>query len=575
MYKLLLCWRYLRTRWIALASIVSVTLGVATLIVVNSVMDGFTTEMQQRIHGILSDLVVESHSSDGIKDVEWYQNRIRETLGDRLEGMTSVVAVPAMLSFQYNGSPHTQQINLIGIDTQTYASVSDFSQYLLHPENQKKLSFGLHESPYAPNRESFPESGWGYRRDMARLRKELQNEAERNRDLRQKIEEAKLGAQALPKLVAAGQADSTTATSKAVDEGNQAKETPAKLAEDDPANRSSQSQIAATDDDSSVSKNKLLSNDVLSGPSFVSSSDANKPHYFDPEKETHTGLVLGISIGSMRFRDPAGEVQDLFFVRPGDDVTVALPGAGSPPRAIDQSFTVVDLYESKMSEYDSTFAFVPIEKLQQARGMIDPITGKKSVNSIQIKIKKSADLAKARDDLRLAFPPEQTMVHVQSWRDSQGPLLAAVQMETTLLNILLFLIIAVAGFGILATFFMIVVEKTRDIGVLKSLGAPGTGIASIFLGYGLLLGIVGSGAGGVIGLLFVKYINSIAVVIEKITGREVFDPTVYYFREIPTITHPFMVMWVILGSIFIAVSASVLPSIRAARMHPVEALRHE
>ncbi len=161
MYKLLLCWRYLRTRWIALASIVSVTLGVATLIVVNSVMDGFTTEMQQRIHGILSDLVVESHSSDGIKDVEWYQNRIRETLGDRLEGMTSVVAVPAMLSFQYNGSPHTQQINLIGIDTQTYASVSDFSQYLLHPENQKKLSFGLHESPYAPNRESFPESVGG------------------------------------------------------------------------------------------------------------------------------------------------------------------------------------------------------------------------------------------------------------------------------------------------------------------------------------------------------------------------------------------------------------------------------
>ncbi len=86
MYKLLLCWRYLRTRWIALASIVSVTLGVATLIVVNSVMDGFTTEMQQRIHGILSDLVVESHSSDGIRDVEWYQSRIRETLGDRLKG---------------------------------------------------------------------------------------------------------------------------------------------------------------------------------------------------------------------------------------------------------------------------------------------------------------------------------------------------------------------------------------------------------------------------------------------------------------------------------------------------------
>ena len=92
----------------------------------------------------------------------------------------------------------------------------------------------------------------------------------------------------------------------------------------------------------------------------------------------------------------------------------------------------------------------------------------------------------------------------------QGPLLAAVQMETTILNILLFLIIAVAGFGILATFFMIVVEKTRDIGMLKALGAPSGGVMSIFLSYGFSLGTVGSGVGMVLGLLFVIYINQIA-----------------------------------------------------------------
>jgi lipoprotein-releasing system permease protein len=545
MYKLLLCWRYLRTRWIALASIVSVTLGVATLIVVNSVMDGFTQEMQQRIHGILSDITIESHSSDGIHEVEWYQSRIRETLGERLEGMTSVVAVPAMLSFQYNGASHTQQINLIGIDTATYASVSDFSQYLLHPENRSGLSFDLKDGRYGENRDSFPDSGWPYRRDMARLRKELQQEAERNRILREKIEQAKLGVAALPKLDNDGKAVAN---------------------------------VASDAENSSVSQGQPPSetDSIPAGPSFSSTaSSAEKPHYFDAEKETHPGLVLGISIGSMRYRDPKGRVQDLFFVRPGDDVTVTLPGAGSPPRAINESFTVVDLYESKMSEYDSTFAFVPIEKLQQARGMIDPISGGRSVSSIQVKLKPGVDLAAARDDLRFAFPPEQTMVHVESWRDSQGPLLAAVQMETTILNLLLFMIIAVAGFGILATFYMIVVEKTRDIGILKSLGAPGSGVASIFLGYGLLLGLVGSVTGAVIGLLFVRHINEIAAVIEKITGREVFDPTVYYFREIPTIIHPFMVGWVVLGAVAIAVSASVLPSIRAARMHPVEALRHE
>ncbi len=556
MYKLLLCWRYLRTRWIALASIVSVTLGVATLIVVNSVMDGFTEEMHNRIHGILSDIVVESHSSNGIADAEFYQSRIRETLGDRLEGMTTVVAVPAMLSFQFNGSSHTQQINLIGIDKNTYASVSDFSQYLLHPSNRKGLDFLLKESGYAPGRETFPEAGWEYRRDLARLRKELNREMDRNADLKTKLQSYSViaGETSLKKGMEAGSNESNqVATSESLDS-------------DQPTS------VAETNAETPKAE-------LAAGPTFATSgngSDGNdRPHYFDAEKEQHTGIVLGISIGSMRFRDPDGEIRDLFFVRPGDDVTVALPGAGTPPRAIDQSFTVVDLYESKMSEYDSTFAFVPLEKLQQVRGMIDPLSGKKAVTSIQMKLKPGVDLAKARDELRLAFPPEQTMVHVQTWRDSQGPLLAAVQLETTILNILLFMIIAVAGFGILATFFMIVVEKTRDIGILKSLGAPGSGIASIFLAYGVLLGIVGSGAGAVIGLLFVANINSIAALIEKITGREVFDPTVYYFTEIPTVIHPFMIVWVVIGAVIIAVLASVLPSIRAARMHPVEALRYE
>ena len=76
MYKILLCWRYLRTRYIALASITSVMLGVATMIVVNSVMEGFTAEMQNRIHGILSDVVFESHSMEGFPDPEAHMARI-------------------------------------------------------------------------------------------------------------------------------------------------------------------------------------------------------------------------------------------------------------------------------------------------------------------------------------------------------------------------------------------------------------------------------------------------------------------------------------------------------------------
>ena len=103
MYKYLLCWRYLRTRYIALASIISVTLGVATMIVVNSVMAGFSHEMQDRIHAILSDVVVESYSLQGFFDPERHMELIDEVAGEHIEGMTATVHVPAMISFEYGG----------------------------------------------------------------------------------------------------------------------------------------------------------------------------------------------------------------------------------------------------------------------------------------------------------------------------------------------------------------------------------------------------------------------------------------------------------------------------------------
>ena len=138
-------------------------------------------------------------------------------------------------------------------------------------------------------------------------------------------------------------------------------------------------------------------------------------------------------------------------------------------------------------------------------------------------------------------------------------------METAVLNVLLFLIIAVAGFGILAIFFMIVFEKTRDIGILKSLGATGRGIMGIFLATVLSLGVVGASVGLGLGLLFVRYINEIADLLGRITGQPVFDPSIYYFQKIPTIVDGRTVAWIVLGAMAIAVLASILPARRAAR----------
>src|SRR5205085_10536477 len=158
--------------------------------------------------------------------------------------------------------------------------------------------------------------------------------------------------------------------------------------------------------------------------------------------------------------------------------------------------------------------FVPIEHLQKLRTMEDRVT------SIQIKLKDYHDAKAVTEQLASMFPRDMFMV--QTWEEKQGPLLAAISIERGILNVLLFLIICVAGFGILAIFSMIVVEKTRDIGILKALGASNGGVMKIFLGYGLLLGVVGAGLGTALGLTLTININGVEQFLSWLTGSEIF-----------------------------------------------------
>ena len=550
MYKLLLCWRYLRTRYIALVCVASVMLGVATMIVVNAVMAGFAHEMQTRIHGILSDLVFESHSLSGFQDPAWHMEEIRRAAGGDIEGMTPTVAVPAMLSFQVRGQWVTRQVMFIGIDESTHSLVSDFGRYLQHPANRRQLSFELRDGGYdtfdsqaegtpgenGPTRPALEGAGWPHRR---------------MRVAREKLYREKTG----------GRGDAAGQPVRPVDQ--QVDAVLAATGGSAPGNDGSAATPAAAEPAAAAPPTDASRRD----PFRVARPDEGDT--MDPAREQFTGIVPGIGLAS--FRDSDGI--DRFLVLPGDDVKVTFPTAGTPPKAVSDTFTIVDFYESKMSEYDSNFVFVPIAALQRMRGMIDPQTGVASVNSIQIRLKPGADLDAVRDRLRNVFPAE--MYAVSTWRDKQGPLLSAVDMEMAVLNILLFMIVAVAGFGILAIFFMIVVEKTRDIGILKSLGAGSGGIAGIFLGYGLFLGLVGAGVGVALGLAITWNINTIRTAVEWCTGQRVFDPSIYYFFRIPTIVNPLTVAWIIVGAVGIAVASSVLPALRAARLRPVEALRHD
>lgn len=518
MYKLLLCTRYLRTRYIALASIISVTLGVATMIVVNSVMAGFGTQMRDRIKGILSDIVVETSSFDGVGDVAAHEALIHKVAGDYIDGMTATVEIYGMLSFQYAGQWITRPVTLIGIDPASKAEVGPLVSYLQSYQDEKEN--GVVVRPAERRLTDAP--GWELTASAAEYRREW---LERQRWFLQQMQHER-------------------------DQQRQREE---------PADADAEQGLSAA---------------PPAADPFAEHGPAAAPVEADPSQLLPGRLYVGIGLISFVYSDKeTGKTQTMMMVRPGDDVKISTVTAGRPPEAAHFNATVVDTFKSGMSEYDSSIVMCNRDYLQQVRGMIDPASGQKAITSIQIKLKDYRQADEVVERLRAAFPPG--MYSVKTWEQKQGPLLAAVDIESSILNVLLFLIITVAGFGILAIFFMIVVEKTRDIGILKALGASSRGVMSIFLSYGLSLGLVGAGAGVLSGLLFVRYINQIEAFITYLTGRKVFDDRIYYFETIPTYVEFTTVFWVAFGAVLIAVLASILPARRAAALQPVRALRYE
>ncbi len=507
MYKFLLCSRYLKTRYIALASIISVMLGVATMIVVNSVMAGFSTEMRGRIHGILADIVLETHSLDGAPDYAAHVRRITEAAGDDIEAVSPTVEVYGMLSFHYLGTWITRPVTLIGIDPASKAKVGTLTGHLGNYQSQTDKQGRVLQPALRPLTQH---PDWELEKPYLEYRRTKQQNAPFLQDV----------VQEMPATAAGDQAP------------------------------------AAADD----------------GDPFANERPAQPVEEVSPEP-LKARLYVGASLISFPYEDrETREIKSKMMLQPGDDVKISTVTAGRPPKAIHFNATIVDTFKSGMSEYDSNLVFVNLEFLQEVRQMINP-DGQRSLTSIQIKLKDFRDADKVVERLRAAFAPE--VYSVRTWEQKQGPLLAAVAVESAILNVLLFLIIAVAGFGILAIFYMIVVEKTRDIGILKALGASSGGVLSIFVSYGLGLGIVGSGVGVVLGLLFVWKINTIEAWLTWATGIEVFDQRIYYFPSIPTHVQPIMVFWVACGAVGIAVLASILPARRAARLHPVQALRYE
>lgn len=530
MYKLLLCLRYLRTRYLAFICIVSVMLGVATLIVVNAVMSGFSTKLKDRLHGVLSDMVVDTDRTNGFEVVresrrplapeeakqyppvpgqrrafavgsrftpdareeffvdgdEFVTVRtltpdgiVREITsgpaGQYIEAITPTIDTFAVLQYRDRGAVVAKPVRLVGVEPNGRAKVGGFAEYLVRQKDAPAPSFAL--TPEAIQRHE-----WNL----------IQHAHEHGPNV------------PLP-------------------------------------------QLPVPDPNAPPPPNMNLNVGI--------------------ERPTLTGAILGYGLGHVRYKDATGQLLEEEVLRPGDNVVLTTAG-GDDLKPVWGTFIVTDYLKTEMSEYDQSFVYVPLDQLQKIRGMVGRAT------AFQIKLKNyDKDKEAVAKELRKVFPTREVMI--RTWEDLQGPLLSAIDVERSILNILLFMIVGVAGFSILAIFTMIVSEKYRDIGVMKSLGASSWGVMQIFVGYGLLLGTVGAGLGTALGLWITHNINAIEAFISRQTGTAVFPRDIYYFKEIPTNVDPLTVILVTVGAIVIAVMFSLLPAWRAARLHPVRALRFE
>jgi lipoprotein-releasing system permease protein len=223
------------------------------------------------------------------------------------------------------------------------------------------------------------------------------------------------------------------------------------------------------------------------------------------------------------------------------------------------------IYDGQDTSLDASRVYMRSDVLRRLAHIED------EYQTIRVKLKDPEDAQQVKKDFLARFPDYSTL----TWQDHRRDYLRAVNNEKVLLAIVLSFIVLLGGFIILATLTLTVVEKTRDIGVLSALGATRGGILKLFVGNGLLIGVLGAVLGIGLGRLFQDNVNTIKDWLSASMGIEIFPSDIYLFREIPTIWSWGAVLWIAGGSIVMAFVAGLIPALRAARMDPVRALRHE
>jgi len=252
-----------------------------------------------------------------------------------------------------------------------------------------------------------------------------------------------------------------------------------------------------------------------------------------------------------------------------DTITIISPVGISTPMGMMprmKKFAVVGIFESGFYEYDSTLAYLSLRNCQDFLQMGDSVTG------IDIKVDDiyKADSIARRIQSKLGFP-----FWANNWMQMNKNLFAALKLEKRVMFIILSLIVLVAAFNIISALIMIVMEKSKDIAILKSMGATSRSIMKIFIYQGLIVGVIGTFLGCIAGLLVALNLQKVSLFVEKIFHFKILPGDVYYLSELPSQVNYGDVIVIVIGTLTVCFLSTIYPSLRASRLDPAEALRYE
>ena len=579
MYKLFLCLQYLRRRRLALIAAAAVALCVAMVLIVVSVFDGFLKNVETAAKGLFGEIIVDAGDMSGIARYDEFIRFLRKQHPDQIEAATPVVYAYGILRINEG---YTETVQVSGIRLPERLAVTSFGAGMFVQAGRKDASF---DPPLADVmgrvKAHLAEIGRIQRREQARRLEERDPELLN----RLRIADDNL-------LIESQMLEEAVERQRMIDELRRQQELEA-ARPDGQRNAARLEQI-----DRDIKRLGMDMDQIVRPPA--------------------SRMILGLGIGGLSFRTAQAEVVRT-VTAPHKAVLTLLPIARGFSTTITpntRTFTVIDDARTGVSTIDSKSVYVPFETLQQLTdlgelkyedGTVDPAR----CSQIQIKVRpefagdrrlvavrktvEAAWRAFVQEERELAWQehqrrnpdavkgdflagyrgPTRNPPMVQTWREKLDKFVGPIEKQRTLVTLMFGIISLVSVLLIFAIFYMIVMQKIRDIGIVRAVGGSSAGVAKIFLGFGAFTGLAGSVLGLTAGYLFVRYINEFEDAMAAWTGFRVWDREVWLFDRIPNNVDGSVMLVIALWAVASGLIGAIIPSVRAAMMEPVEAIRYE